>query len=198
MTSRAQLQRAPTPCASVSPIRSASCATAWRQPHLRQSHCPLQGQRPLHREGVGRVRPRQSGAGALIGAGLTMLLTRTTGSDVMGMATSTLKSAAASGAGAARGTTQSPGYQPLREAWRAPRASRAPRDAVKGATDHAAHVVSDTASAVTDRVAGSTASARQTAAEGVEAARNPGRCQGQASVRARLRQGSADRAATGG
>ena len=31
----------------------------------------------------------------LIGAGLTMLLTRTTGSDVMGVATSTLKSAAA-------------------------------------------------------------------------------------------------------
>jgi hypothetical protein len=33
----------------------------------------------------------------LIGAGLTMLLTRTTGSDVMGVATSTLKSAASSG-----------------------------------------------------------------------------------------------------
>ena len=38
----------------------------------------------------------------LIGAGLTMLLTRTTGSDVMGVATSTLKSAAATGADAAR------------------------------------------------------------------------------------------------
>ena len=38
----------------------------------------------------------------LIGAGLTMLLTRTTGSDVMGVASSTLKSAAATGAGAAR------------------------------------------------------------------------------------------------
>jgi len=34
----------------------------------------------------------------LIGAGLTMLLTRTTGSDVMGVATSTLKSAAATSA----------------------------------------------------------------------------------------------------
>ena len=38
----------------------------------------------------------------LIGAGLTMLLTRTTGSDVMGVATSTLKSAAATGVDAAR------------------------------------------------------------------------------------------------
>ena len=37
----------------------------------------------------------------LIGAGLTMLLTHTTGSDVMGVATSTLKSAAATGADAA-------------------------------------------------------------------------------------------------
>src|SRR5204862_6866468 len=34
----------------------------------------------------------------LIGAGLAMLLTRTTGSDVLGAASSTLKSAAASGA----------------------------------------------------------------------------------------------------
>ena len=38
----------------------------------------------------------------LIGAGLTMLLTRTSGSDVMGVATSTLKSAAATGVDAAR------------------------------------------------------------------------------------------------
>ena len=38
----------------------------------------------------------------LIGAGLTMLLTRTTGGDVMGVATSTLKSAAATGVDAAR------------------------------------------------------------------------------------------------
>jgi hypothetical protein len=43
----------------------------------------------------------------LIGAGLTMLLTRTTGSDVLGAATSTLKSAAATGAEAARGAASS-------------------------------------------------------------------------------------------
>ena len=39
----------------------------------------------------------------LIGAGLAMLMTRTTGSDVMGVASSTLKSAAGAGADAARG-----------------------------------------------------------------------------------------------
>jgi hypothetical protein len=43
----------------------------------------------------------------LIGAGLTMLLTRTTGSDVFGAAASTLKSAAATGAEAARGAASS-------------------------------------------------------------------------------------------
>src|SRR5882672_10840166 len=41
----------------------------------------------------------------LIGAGLAMLLTRTTGSDVMHAAGSTLKSAAASGADVARGAS---------------------------------------------------------------------------------------------
>src|SRR6185295_2633261 len=42
----------------------------------------------------------------LIGAGLTMLMTRTTGGDVMGVASSTLKSAASTGADAARGAAR--------------------------------------------------------------------------------------------
>ena len=60
----------------------------------------------------------------LIGAGLTMLLTRTSGGDVMGVANSALKSAAATGAGAARSAPR---------AWRRPSpvqrraASSAPR-----------------------------------------------------------------------
>jgi hypothetical protein len=104
----------------------------------------------------------------LIGAGLTMLLTRTTGSDVLGAATSTLKSAAATGAGAARGaaSTVAGGV-----AGAASSVASAAKDAVKGATDRATNAVTGTASAVADRVAGTTASARQTAAESVEMAK---------------------------
>ena len=53
----------------------------------------------------------------LIGAGLTMLLTRTTGGDVMGVATSTLRSELIQGVGAApqpieKGPTRCPGGSP--------------------------------------------------------------------------------------
>src|SRR5258707_7410834 len=86
----------------------------------------------------------------LIGAGLTMLLTRTTGSDVMGVATSTLKGAAATGADAVRsaasgvaGATSSAASSVVGAA----------KEVVKGATDRTADVVMDSAAAVSDRVA---------------------------------------------
>jgi hypothetical protein len=89
----------------------------------------------------------------LIGAGLTMLLTRTTGSDVMGAATSTLKSAAASGAEVARGAASS----------------------VASAASTAAGVAKDAAAGVAasagDRVSGTMASARESVAAGVQTAK---------------------------
>src|SRR5258708_362035 len=89
----------------------------------------------------------------LIGAGLTMLLTRTTGRDVMGAATSTLKSAAASGAAVARG------------------ASSAAKQAAAGAAGAAKQAVAGAAVVAGDRVAGTMASARESVTGGVEAAK---------------------------
>jgi hypothetical protein len=88
----------------------------------------------------------------LIGAGLTMLLTRTTGSDVMGAATSTLKSAAASGADVARGASSV-------------------ASAAAGAAGAAKQAVAGAAVVAGDRVAGTMASARESVTGGVEAAK---------------------------
>ena len=82
----------------------------------------------------------------LIGAGLTMLLTRTTGSDVMGVATSTLKSAAATGVDAARSAASGAASSvagAAREAagsvaGAASDVAGAAKDAVKGAADRTA------------------------------------------------------------
>ena len=116
----------------------------------------------------------------LIGAGLTMLLTRTTGSDVMGVATSTLKSAAATGADAARSAASGVAGAASSAASSVAGAARgaagsvagaasgvagAAKDAVKGVTDRTANAVMDTAASVSDRVAGSAMSARQTAVD---------------------------------
>ena len=89
----------------------------------------------------------------LIGAGLTMLLTRTTGSDVMGAATSTLKSAAASGAEVARG------------------AASGVASAAAGVAGAAKEAVAGAAAAAGDRVAGTMASARDSMTGGVQAAK---------------------------
>jgi hypothetical protein len=94
----------------------------------------------------------------LIGAGLTMLLTRTTGSDVMGVATSTLKSAAATGADAARSAASG-------VAGAASSVAGTAKEAMKGATDRTANVVMDNAAAVSDRVAESGVSAHHTAVD---------------------------------
>ena len=116
----------------------------------------------------------------LIGAGLTMLLTRTTGSDVMGAATSTHKSAAATGVDAARSAASGVAGAASSAASSVAGAARgaagsvagaasgvagAAKDAVKGVTDRTANAVMDTAASVSDRVAGSAMSARQTAVD---------------------------------
>ena len=98
----------------------------------------------------------------LIGAGLTMLLTRTTGSDVMGVATSTLKSAAATGAGAARSAAAGVAGAASSAA---SGAAGAAKDAVKSAADRTANVVMDAAAAASDRVAETAVSAHQTAVD---------------------------------
>jgi hypothetical protein len=110
----------------------------------------------------------------LIGAGLTMLLTRTTGSDVMGVATSTLKSAAATGADAARSAAS--GVAGVASS-AASSVAGAAKQAVKGATDRTANAAMDTAAAVSDRVAESAVSAHHTAVDSM------------ASVKDRLQSG---------
>jgi hypothetical protein len=139
----------------------------------------------------------------LIGAGLTMLLTRTTGSDAMGVATSTLKSAAATSAGAARsaasglagaaasaasgiagaassaasGVAGAASGVASRVAGAATGAAGAAKDAVKGAADRTANAVMDAAGTMSDRVAGSAVAAHQTAVDSM------------ASVKDRLQSG---------
>jgi phage-related protein len=139
----------------------------------------------------------------LIGAGLTMLLTRTTGSDVMGVATSTLKSAAATGAGAARSAASGLAGAASNAAsgiagaasgaassvagaasgvassvaGAASGAAGAAKDAVKGAADRTANAVMDAAGTTSDRVAGTAVSAHQTAVDSM------------ASVKDRLQSG---------
>ena len=110
----------------------------------------------------------------LIGAGLTMLLTRTTGSEVMGVAASTLKSAAATGADAARSAAS--GVAGVASSAASSVAGTA-KEAVKGATDRTANVVMDTAAAVSDRIAESAVSAHHTAVDSM------------ASVKDRLQSG---------
>jgi uncharacterized protein YjbJ (UPF0337 family) len=110
----------------------------------------------------------------LIGAGLTMLLTRTTGSDVMGVATSTLKSAAATGADAARSAASGVAGAASSAA---SSVAGAAKEAVKGAADRTANAVMDTAAAVSDRVAESAVSAHHTAIDSM------------ASVKDRLQSG---------
>jgi broad specificity phosphatase PhoE len=95
----------------------------------------------------------------LIGAGLTMLLTRTTGSDVMGVASSTLKSAAATGVDAARSAASATAAKASSAAATAAAAASSAASSVSGA-------VRDTASAVGDRVADTIGEVRHQASEG--------------------------------
>ena len=131
----------------------------------------------------------------LIGAGLTMLLTRTTGSDVMGVATSTLKSAAATGVDAARsaasGVAGAASSAASSVAGAASGVAGAAKDAVKGVTDRTANAVMDTAASVSDRVAGSAMSARQTAVDSMASVKDrvqSGLDSGKAELDARRQQ----------
>ena len=142
----------------------------------------------------------------LIGAGLTMLLTRTTGSDVMGVATSTLKSAAATGVDAARSAASGVAGAASSAASSVAGAARgaagsvagaasgvagAAKDAVKGVTDRTANAVMDTAASVSDRVAGSAMSARQTAVDSMASVKDrvqSGLDSGKAELDARRQQ----------
>ena len=101
----------------------------------------------------------------LIGAGLTMLLTRTTGSDVMGVAGSTLKSAAATGAGAARSAAST-------MASAAAGAASSAAGAASSAASSVAGAARDAASAVSDRVADTVGEVRHKASEGYAAAKD--------------------------
>jgi uncharacterized protein YjbJ (UPF0337 family) len=124
----------------------------------------------------------------LIGAGITMLLTRTTGSDVMGVATSTLKSAAATGADAARGAASGVAGA---AASAASSVAGAAKEAVKGAADRTANAVMDTAAAVSDRVAGSAVSAHHTAVDSMASVKDSlqsGLDSGKAELNARRQQ----------
>ncbi|MGZ3338735.1 MAG: hypothetical protein ACXU9B_03080 [Reyranella sp.] len=142
----------------------------------------------------------------LIGAGLTMLLTRTTGSDVMDAATSTLTSAAVTGAGAARSAAASVAGAASSAAssvagaasgvassvaGSASGAAGAAKDAVKGVADRTANVVMDAAGTVSDRVAETAVSAHQTAVDSMASVKDrlqSGLDSGKAEFDARRRQ----------
>ena len=100
----------------------------------------------------------------LIGAGLTMLLTRTTGSDVMGVASSTLKSAATTGAGAARsaasGLAGAASNAASGIAGAASNAASSVAGAARGAASGVASTVAGTASDVAGAASGAAGAAR--------------------------------------
>ena len=101
----------------------------------------------------------------LIGAGLTMLLTRTTGKDVVGA----LKAAAGVGAdlagSAASGVASAASGTASAASNAAGAASSAVTDAVRGAAGRASEAVDEAASAIRERMAGTVDQARQTAAD---------------------------------
>ncbi len=85
------------------------------------------------------------GAALLIGAGLTMMLTKTTGADVMSSASSAIRAASSAGADAA-----------VAAAGGVKSAAGTAADTAKSLAGQAGHKVSDMAGKVTDKVAGLT------------------------------------------
>lgn len=98
----------------------------------------------------------------LIGAGIAMLLTRTTGSDVMGVASSTMKSAATKGAEAARSAASGVASAASRTA--SDTASTVSAAASRAASS-VAGTVRDTATNVADRVTNTAAEVQEQASE---------------------------------
>jgi hypothetical protein len=105
----------------------------------------------------------------LIGAGLAMMLTRTTGRDVMGAANSALKGAAGVGADAARsaasGVASAASGTASAALSAASAASGVVKEAVSGAAGRASSAVDEAAGAVRERMAGTVDQARHTAAD---------------------------------
>jgi hypothetical protein len=105
----------------------------------------------------------------LIGAGIAMLLTRTTGSDVMGVAGSAMKTAATKGADAARSAASGVASAASRTASDAASTVAA---AASSAASSVAGTVRDTATTVADRVTDTAAQVQQQASEGYAAMRD--------------------------
>ncbi|MFZ5780924.1 MAG: hypothetical protein ACOY4R_12070 [Pseudomonadota bacterium] len=101
----------------------------------------------------------------LIGAGLAMLLTRTTGGDVMAAASSTFRSAAAAGTDAARGAASGVASAAAGMGASAASAARAAAESVREATGGAAASVAGTA---TDAVKATTEGIRRRTGEAYE------------------------------
>jgi ElaB/YqjD/DUF883 family membrane-anchored ribosome-binding protein len=114
-------------------------------------------------------------AALLIGAGLTMLLTRTTGGDVASVASSGLKSAASTGYDAARSAGASVAHAAGSAARSAgssvANAASTAKEAVTGAASRVAGSARDAAADASDRVAETVGSTRERMTSGIEAAR---------------------------
>jgi hypothetical protein len=112
----------------------------------------------------------------LIGAGLAMLLTRTTGGDVASAAGSALKSAASTGAGAARQAAGAAGQAVKGAAaaatGAASSAATAAGDAVLNTAERAATTVGQKVGALRERVSGEVDAAGEAASEGYAAVRD--------------------------
>jgi hypothetical protein len=111
----------------------------------------------------------------LIGAGLVMLLTRTTGGDVASAAGTVLKSAASTGADAAQGAASATG-QAVKDAasaaaGAASSATTAAGDAVLDTAERAATSVGEKVGALRERVSGEVEAAGETVSERYAAAR---------------------------
>lgn len=111
------------------------------------------------------------GAALLIGAGLTMMLTRTTGADVMSTAASALKSATSAGADAAMAAAGSARAVAGSAADKAKSLAGQATGTVAGMTDKVSGFVSDAASALKDQAAGTAESLRGKAGDQVDHAR---------------------------
>ncbi|MDI1266370.1 MAG: hypothetical protein PS018_24255 [bacterium] len=104
------------------------------------------------------------GAALLIGAGLTMLLTRTTGADVMSTASSALKAATAAGTDAAVSAAGGVGRAAGAVAGTASSLAGRAKDTVADAAGKLGGTVSETAASLRDKAAGTVDSLRHTVA----------------------------------
>jgi len=111
------------------------------------------------------------GAALLIGAGLTMMLTRTTGADVMSSASSALKAATAVGTDAAVAAAGSVKSAAGSAADTAKSLAGQASNKVTGMTDKVTGMVSETAASLKDRAAGTADALRGTADEQLDHAK---------------------------